>query len=135
MTDIFGAGGYEFTLTSECVGGRRATVTILAVGPALGLSAFLDISFGNITVNDSHSDLRPSTFNGYFQYTTAGYALGFGYGAYAVAIGTDGSMYSNTGAYGSGHGPYYGYGVGASSVAGSSTVTDVQYENCSSCEQ
>ena len=53
-----------------------------------------------------------------------------GYGAYSIAIGTDGSRNSKVGARGADHGLSYGLGVGASTVAGSSTVTSVKWEQC-----
>jgi RHS repeat-associated protein len=131
-TEVFGAGIFSIRLTSECVDGLRATVGISARGGGVGLGAFLDVSHGTVDVEDSHQDLQPYTFNGYFQLTSAGWAVGVGYGAYAVAIGTAGGMYDDTGAYGSGRGRYYGYGLGAFTIAGSSSVDSVSYTSC--CE-
>jgi hypothetical protein len=135
ITDIVGAGGFSIELTSECVDGKKAKVNLVAAGPALGLGALVDFSVSDIKVKDKHDKITPSTLNGYFQYTTIGYAMGPGYGAYAIAIGTNGhGEFSKTGATGSGHGEYKGYGLGASSLAGSSTVTNVEYSSCG-CEQ
>ena len=131
LSNVFGAGLFEIELTSECVAGRRATATIWAIGPTLGLGALLDTTVSNVTVNDRHIELNPSTLNGYFQLSTIGVTPGIGYGAYAIAIGTDGSRTSPTGATGFGHGRVTGLGTGASTTAGSSTITSLEYEDCS----
>lgn len=132
-TEIFGAGIFKISLTSDCINNRKAEVSISARGGGMGLGAFLDISHGDIEVEDSHSDLQPNTFNGYFQLSSVGWAVGVGYGAYAVAIGTAGGMFDNTGGYGSGHGKIFGYGLGAIMIAGSSTVNSFNIKSCG-CE-
>lgn len=129
-TDVAGAGIFSFNVTSECVDGRKATVNISARGGGFGIGAFIDVSHGSIELVDRHSDLQPYTFNGYFQITSAGWAVGGGYGAYAIAVGTRGGAYDDTGGYALDHGKYFGYGLGAMTIAGSSSVNAVTYEEC-----
>ncbi len=129
ITYGFGAGGYEIEFTSECVNNQKATVTVLAVGPAIGVGTFLDIGISDIRVNDSNSAIDPYIFNGYFQISTVGYATIWGWGAYSIGLGTDGTCLG-CGASGYGHGPITGWGAGATVVGGSSTVTNVVMDDC-----
>ena len=132
VSDIFGAGGFQIELTSECIDGESATVKVLAVGPAVGIGVLAGFTISNIEVEDPHASLQPSTLNGSFVLSSANITLGSGYGVYAIAIGTDDFEHPArpTGATGVGHGPTKGFGFGASSIGGSSTVIDVVHTSC-----
>jgi hypothetical protein len=126
FTEVFGAGTFKINLESECVNGKKAKVTVWAIGSGIGVGGFADLSSGTLTVNDYHTDLQPYDLNGYFQLASVGYATGPGYGAYSIAIGTDGSSLGGKGARGYGHGAYTGWGAGAFVIGGSSTVTSAE---------
>lgn len=137
---FFTAGFMSFVLTSECVYGEKATATILATGPGLGLGLDFSATKSDITFQDSLHFIEPGVFNGEFFSIganfswppTAGQRLGKimgggsgtgpdGYGANAIRLGNAGSVDA---------GPIYGLSIGAGFLYGTSTVTSVERTDC-----
>lgn len=130
---IEGVGSCEttYTLTSDCVGGKRQIITVVYVGPGVGAGIpkfATSESSGAISFNDHQSDVSANSFNG------AGGDLGVGFN-----VGTWGPSFNRTRlgkAYstGSGGSQNFWVNIGATLTLGSSTVTDVRTEDCS-CEK
>ncbi len=115
----------EFILTSDCVDGQEAKVTIQAVGPAGGVGFKASESRGNISFEDHRDTIQPDVFNGGFGALQLGILVGkFGGSIGKVRLG---DAYSREG------GDLRGLDVGATLTLGSSTVTNVEVSSCG-CE-
>jgi hypothetical protein len=140
--EFFAAGGFLFTLRSECINGQRTWVKVLALGPGAGFGIDFSATHEKAQVVDSLSTPDPNVFNGLFFQSSAGFSIpptpqsmagqalvtkqlprSHGVSASAVQIG---------GARGIGAGPVSGFDVGIGFLIGSSTVIDSGVENC--CE-
>lgn len=72
----FGAVYYELTLTSECIDGQRATVDVLAVGPAVGSGLRVSQTRGTVWFYDHQAQVLPTVFNGAFVVASASAVVG-----------------------------------------------------------
>ncbi|HQW20756.1 MAG TPA: RHS repeat-associated core domain-containing protein, partial [Rhodocyclaceae bacterium] len=133
-TVVVGASTYKITLESKCVNGKKARVTIRAVGPSVGLNVKgtlpVGVNSSQITLNDNLKSVDPSVFNGWFATWSAGGALGAdGYSCSMVQVGgsgVSGGAYSPPSC-----GPEKGLELGAGGTAGSATVMDSSIVDCS----
>ncbi len=134
-----GASGARYQLTSECINGKKATVSIWAVGPSLGISGTLK-NLPDVPVSpngspaacfrDKNSEINPNVFNGiYSSYTLGVVSTPFSYGGELTVLGHAGSC----DLFGPGYG--LGFGGGYSYTLGSSTVVSVTWEDCDSCKK
>ena len=140
----FLAGGiYFFNLVSECINEKRARVTVILVGPGLGLGVGLSGTSGDIELTDALMDIHPPIFNGSGLLGSAGlsmppsHTIGAGqaligidprespHGAGCVAI-----RLGNAGGYGCGG--TQGLDLSLFAMYGTSTVTSTIFEDC--CE-
>ena len=116
-----GATITRYSLTSTEVNGRKATVTITAVGPSVGYGANLGGTHSKVEFQDSSDVINPQVFNGSYKALQAGVTIPFGpgYGAYAILMGEATSI---------DHGLIdIGYDASINGTLGSSRVTSVTY--------
>lgn len=71
VTAPFGAVYDEATLDSECVNGKRLSITISAVGPAASVGVKVSATVSDISFQDYQRTLDPNGFNGAFTTGTA----------------------------------------------------------------
>jgi len=117
-----GAVRTEYELTSPCVNGQQSTVTVIAVGPAIGLGLRVSESRSNVSFEDHQSTIQPSIFNGGFGSVSGGIVVGpFGGSVGRTRLGD---------AYSRNSSDSTGLDVGAIGVAGTSTVTNVETREC-----
>lgn len=128
-----GAALCRIKLTSECVNGFITTVHIVATGPTLGVGLDAGFEISTTEVADNLDYVDPNVFNGTFAITSIGASFGVGYGAATIGLGGD-IYYNKWGATGAGFGSSLGFGAGATTVRGSSTVTSVTKEPCGCVE-
>jgi hypothetical protein len=134
-----GAARMTFDLTSECINGERAKVSVLAGGFAVGFGTSMGGTRSSIKFEDNRNDIDHNVFNGRAKFVAGGIAIGpenkapilppgsvggGGYGASAIQLGETVSI---------GHGSQFGLDFSISAGAGVSTVRDVTYESCA-CE-
>jgi len=129
---LVGASFTKFDLTSECVNGEMATVTVLATGPGIGIGASFQRGIPTgasgspaVAFDDGLSNLNPGVFNGFFVAFNAGFQFQpFGGGLEFEFLGGA----KNVDPVGLGFAS--GFGASVSQVVGSSTVTDVKIDQC-----
>jgi RHS repeat-associated protein len=112
----------QFDLTSECVNGQQAQVSVTAVGPAGGIGLRISETYSDVEFEDYQVDIRPTIFNGTFTASSAGVIIG-------RRGGSIGKMRLG-GAYQVGGANTRGIDVGATLATGSSTVTNVDIKDC-----
>lgn len=71
VTAPFGAVYDAATLYSECVNGKRLSITVSAVGPAAGVGVRVSATVSDISFEDNQTTLDPNGFNGAFTTVTA----------------------------------------------------------------
>ncbi|MFC1664428.1 LamG-like jellyroll fold domain-containing protein [Pseudomonadota bacterium] len=114
---IYGGGAqrFVFDLTSECKGGKQATVEVVAGGFSVGFGAEFAGTTGNIEFGDNLNHVDPFVFEGRALYTGIGYAfIGIGYSAYAFEL---------NGARSIGHGYQMGWDASVYGGAGISRLS------------
>ena len=120
-TGPVGATVTTYKLTSEEVDGRRATVSVTAVGPSIGYGANLGGTHSQVTFKDPLDSINPQVFSGNYAAGQVGLTVPFGpgYGAYAIGMGDATAI---------DHGRIdIGYDASISGTIGTSTVTSVTY--------
>ena len=119
------AGAFQFSLKSECIKGKCASVKVLAGGPgaAIGPKKLKGTGSGSgVTFVDLTDKPYPEVFNGEFLYVSAGIAVGkWGVGATAIQLG---------GAKSVGAGRLSGLDASIGFLVGSSTVIESRIEDC-----
>ena len=119
------AGGFRFSLKSECVNKKCAKVEVLAAGPGWSFGPEKLKGTGSssgITFVDSLHSPNPDVFNGEFLYASAGIAIGkWGFGASSIKLGAAKSV---------GYGRLAGLDASIGFLIGTSTVIDSHFEDC-----
>ncbi|UTW02808.1 hypothetical protein KDX31_15890 [Amphritea atlantica] len=118
---MVGATATKYELTSEWVDGKRATVTVIGVGPALGVGADVTTARSCVAFNEPLEFIKPDLFNGRFISDQVGWAvLWAGYGSGVTQLGDAWSI---------AHGKIdFGWDASWSLTVGTSTVMDVKWE-------
>ncbi|MDR0457757.1 MAG: hypothetical protein LBH10_01815 [Burkholderiaceae bacterium] len=123
LTELVGASVFHFILTSECVNGQQAHISVWAVGPSIGVGTIpIGDTYSNINFDDHLNSLNPNEFNGLFMMSSAGSAFGIGGSFSKIRLG-------NVVSSGFG-GSEYGLEFGLGATVGSSTVTDSEITSC-----
>jgi hypothetical protein len=128
-----GATFTKYFLTSECVNGQSASVTIYATGPAVGadiegappLSGSYD---DDVEFNDHTTGVTPNVFNGSYIAFSGGFVTGVGGGAHYTKLG--GATLSGPGPTSLQGGWSYGLELGGSMTIGTSTVVQSAVSSC-----
>jgi len=128
-----GATFTTYSLTSQCVNGQQAAVTVWATGPAAGadiegappVSGTYD---DEVQFNDQGTSVNPNVFNGSYINFSAGFVAGTGGGAHFTKLG--GATLSGPGPTSLQGGWSYGLELGGSVTVGSSTVVQSQVSSC-----
>ena len=120
-------GGYiEFSLTSECVDGKKSTVEVLALGPGFGGGFDIAETRADISFEDHRDVIDPYIFKGGFGAISAGFIIGpLGKQIGKIRLG---DAFSRDSA------DLRGLDVGVSALIGSSNVMDAKSETCG-CEK
>jgi RHS repeat-associated protein len=84
----FGGGFYTFDLSSECINGKKAFITVNARGGGGGFG-FPSATASQITFDDGLSYLSPSGFSGPFNITSANFGAAFVFGWTGVQLGNN----------------------------------------------
>lgn len=135
------AGGYLFTLTSECIGGIQVTAKVLAVGPGAGLGLDVSATTGAATFEDNRSRPDASVFSGRFLSAGASFSipptaqtrLGMRLGGLRdpnPPNGVDASATQIGQARSVDYGRIWGLAVGVGFLVGSSSVLDSKTSSC-----
>lgn len=128
-----GAGGVLFELESECVDGKRAFVTVLAVGPGFGVGVKLPKlpkaipsgTVGNVTFDDFLIGvLDPDQYSGPYKQAGISAVIAGGVGHQKIQCGHAHATVTGTS---------FGLDVGATGFAGSCTVINSRVEDCNTC--
>lgn len=137
------AGFSYFKLTSDCVDGKQATVTLLAAGPGFGLGLTASGSGGDVVIEDSLSFINPDALAGGFgAYFSASAALSIpltpekkvgqliATGGKDPGDGLSASIIKLDEAGAASAGTIRGIDVGLNFMVGSSTVIDLLMTEC-----
>jgi RHS repeat-associated protein len=124
-----GATFTRLNLSSKCVNGKKATATIWAVGPSIGIGAGATspvTGSTNVAFEDNLSTPDPNVFNGIY----SGYYIGvdYGPGRFGLEITVLGRAHAVGPAFS------YGFGIAAGYIYtfGSSTAINSSVEDCCS---
>ena len=122
-----GASFTRLNLSSKCINGKKATATIWAVGPSIGIGAGATSPVSgstNVAFEDILSTPDPNVFNGIY----SGYYIGVDYGP--GRLGLEITVLGR--AHAVGPTLSYGFGIAAGYIYtfGSSTVINSSIENC-----
>jgi len=142
---LVGATFNRFTLESECVGGKKAIITVWAVGPSIGIGSRGTLTISKVSFEDFSAKIDPSQFEGIFLLAQAGITFhpgvpirppgrtippgpgpGIGVGASSIRLGNAFSDPLSS------VGLSYGYDKSITGTVGTSSVMDVQILDC--CE-
>jgi RHS repeat-associated protein len=117
-----GKNGYDrYILTSQCIDGWQATVTVdvLSVGAGVGAGGF----WSGVTFSDPFGYVNPMVFGGLAFSGSANIALGVGVGVGAAQVGGATSYPSMS--------ALVGRGAAAGFNVGPSSVTNIEWSQCS----
>jgi hypothetical protein len=143
---LVGATFIRYELESECVDGKKAIITVWAVGPSVGVGAKVSGTWSSVSFEDYESKININNFNGVFLGVTAGITghpgipvrppgktilpgkgPGVGIGGAYVRLGNTYSKITDN------PGLIAGYDKSITGSVGSSTVVESKIVNC--CEQ
>jgi hypothetical protein len=125
-----GATFTKYFLTSQCVNGQSASVTVYATGPAVGadIEGLPPVSGSyddEVEFNDHTTGVNPSVFNGTYISFSGGFVPGVGGGAHYTQLGG-----ANAGPTSLQGGWSYGFDFGVGLTVGTSTVVRSSVSSC-----
>jgi hypothetical protein len=119
----FSGGAFTFDLSSECVNGKKAFITVTAKGAGSGVG-LPNATASQISFDDGLSYLQPAGFAGNFSMTGANFGAAVVFGYTAVQLG---SNLSDVGLLPS---MSIGFDASIGGFKGQSTVKSVTYLKC-----
>ena len=121
--DPVGVVFINFDLTSDCINGRQAQVSVLASGPTIGVGFPVSETYSDVEFEDYLSDVQPNVFNGMFGAISFSVLLGrYGPNFGKIRLGR---------AFQKGGSNTRGLDIGlALTFLGTSVVTDVVEKDC-----